>query len=76
MENKKSMLQRVGSSFVIITGLFVMLVMTNSITGRAIGGNLSSIRILDLIIVFWGLLITAAGIWMIRKEDFNKSIFD
>ena len=75
-ENKKSMLQMVGSSFVIMTGLFVILASANNITGKVIGANSPSVDIIELIVVFWGLLITMAGIWMLRKKDFSESIFD
>lgn len=72
---EKTLLQIVGSSFVIITGLFVMISIANTITGNVIGGS-GRINFLDIAIVFWGLLVIAAGIWIIRVKDFTKSIFD
>ena len=78
MENnkpEKSMLQIIGSSFVIITGLFVIISLANTITGNVVGGT-EGINMLDIAIVFWGLLIIAAGIWIMRTPNFSKSIFD
>ena len=72
---EKNLLQILGSSFIIITGLFVMIAAGNTITGNVIGGS-GSINMLDIAIVFWGLLIIVAGIWIIGREDFHKSIFD
>jgi hypothetical protein len=72
---EKSILQIVGSSFIIIAGLFAMLVTANSITGNVIGDS-GNINITDIAVVFWGLLTIGVGIWVIRKKDFSKSIFN
>ncbi len=72
--HKKSKLQLITSTFVIITGLFVILAMGNSITGNVTGsGNISAI---EIIVAIWGILIMMAGFWMLRKDDFHSSIFD
>jgi len=74
-ENQKSKLQLIGSSFVIITGLFVMISMADNITGRVVGYS-QNVPILETAIALWGLLIMIAGVWMMIKKDFYKSIFD
>ena len=72
--HKKSKLQLITSTFVIMTGLFVTLTMGNSITGNVTGSrNLSAI---EIIVAMWGILIIIAGFWMLRKKDFHRSIFD
>jgi len=74
-KTQKSKLQILGSSFIIVTGLFVMLAMTNTITGNVIGETNSG-TVISISIALWGLLIVVVGIWMIRKPNFSKSIFD
>ncbi len=72
--HKKSKLQLITSTFVIMIGLFVILAMGNSITGNVTGsGNLSAIQV---IVSIWGILILITGFWMLRKKDFHRSIFD
>lgn len=74
-QNQKSIFQITSSSFVMITGLFIILSMANNITGRAIG-NAGDMNLVDIIIVFWGSLILIAGIWMWYRNDFHESIFE
>ena len=72
--SNKSLFQIIGSSFIIIIGLFVIIAIGNSITGNVIGGS-KSINPADIGAVFWGLLTIAAGVWIIGRKDFHKSIF-
>jgi hypothetical protein len=74
--SKKPRIQIISAAFVMITGLFIMLSMANTITGRITGGSPPQINISDMSIALWGLLIMAVGIWIMKKKDFNKSIFD
>jgi len=73
-KSKKTLFQIIGSTFIILTGLFVMFTISNNITGNVIG-NSGSINLLDIAIVFWGFLIIVAGLWIISTKDFKKSIF-
>jgi len=72
---KISKAQIIGSALVMITGLFVMLAMANTITGR-ITSTHGPVSISEISIGFWGFLILAVGIWIIRRKDFSKSILD
>ena len=71
----KSPFQLFTSSIVILAGLFVTLSTGNNLTGRVIG-NTGSISIIDLIIVLFGVLVLAAGIWMVTRKDFHTSVFE
>ena len=75
-ENKRPMIQIISAAFVMITGLFIMLSMANTITGRITGGPITPVNVSDISIALWGLLIMAVGIWIMKKKDFNKSIFE
>jgi len=74
-KSNKTLFQIIGSSFIIITGLFVIIATGNTITGNVVGGS-KSINISDIAAVFWGLLTIIAGIWIIGRKDFHKSIFN
>jgi len=74
-KSKRTFLQTLGSLFIVITGLFVIVTIGDTITGNVIGPS-GSIDFLNIAIVFWGLLIVIAGAWIITRKDFNKSIFN
>ena len=74
-KSKRTLLQITGSSFIIIAGLIVAITTGDSITGKVIGES-GSINVLDITVVFWGLLTIVAGIWMLSRKDFHESIFD
>jgi hypothetical protein len=74
--SKRPRIQIISATFVMITGLFIMLSMANTITGRITGGSSVQVNISDISIALWGLLIMAVGVWIIKRKDFNKSIFD
>ena len=74
-KSRRTLLQIVGSSFIIIAGFLVAIITGNSITGKVIGES-GSIGMLDLAIVFWGLLAIVAGIWVMSRKDFHESIFN
>ena len=60
--------QKTSASVIAITGLLVFLFSANnlSLTGAVVGTNNIS---QNIIIIIWGLLITASGIWMWFKKD-------
>ena len=74
--SKKPNIQIISAAFVMITGLFIMLSMANTITGRITGGEANQVNISEISIALWGLLIMAVGVWIMKRKDFNKSIFD
>ena len=61
--------QKISASIVGITGILVFLYAANNltVTGAAIGAPISQ----NIMIIIWGLLIVAAGIWMWFKRDPN-----
>lgn len=71
----KTAFQKFAASFVVLVGLIVFLSTANTITGRAIGGT-GEIKILDVIIAAWGVLILGAGLWMWNYKKFHESIFE
>jgi hypothetical protein len=75
-KGKKTKTQIIGASLVMITGLFVMIAMANTITGGVTGKSSVNVSVSGIAIAFWGLLIISVGIWIMRRKDFNKSILD
>ncbi len=71
----KTAFQKFAASFVVIVGLVVFLSTANTITGRAVGGT-GDVRILDIAVAIWGILIMGVGLWMWHHKRFNESIFD
>jgi hypothetical protein len=71
----KTAFQKLAASFVVLVGLIVFLSTANTITGRAIGGT-GEIKILDLFVAVWGLLIMGVGLWMWHYKKFHESIFE
>ena len=61
--------QKISASIVGITGLLVFLYAANNltITGAAINAPIRQ----NIMIIIWGLLIVAAGVWMWFKRDVN-----
>ncbi|MDP2925885.1 MAG: hypothetical protein Q8N99_05940 [Nanoarchaeota archaeon] len=74
-EESAGIFKKTMASLLVITGVFVVLIISNSITGRVVGEGESGTGLQDLFIIFWAGLLVAAGIWIWRHDNFHKSIF-
>lgn len=67
-KNQINIFNKVTSSIISVTGLFVILFSGNAITGNIIG-NQEKLLTSDIGVVLWGLILAITGVYLWIKEE-------